>query len=93
MIEAVELLGAVAVLAAFAASQAQVLGTQTLTYLTLNFAGSFVLAAIALSQNQWGFLLLEGAWALVSAWALSRRFHAASRRPRGKTASMDDIAD
>ncbi|HVV57323.1 MAG TPA: hypothetical protein VHC45_03095, partial [Gaiellaceae bacterium] len=63
--------------------QAQVLGTQTRTYLTLNFAGSFLLAAIALIQSQWGFLLLEGAWALVSAWALLRGLHAASRRLHG----------
>ena len=89
--EVAEIIGAVAVLIAFAASQAQKLGTQTLTYLTLNFVGSFTLTVIALSQNQWGFLLLEGAWAAVSAWGLSRKFHLVSRR--ATTASMDDPGD
>jgi len=77
----VEIAGAIAVLLAFAASQAQLLGTRTLTYLSLNFVGSFALALIAWKQSQWGFLLLEGAWALISVWGLLTRL-AAFRRPR-----------
>jgi len=93
VVETVEIVGAIAVLAAFAASQAQVLGTQTLTYLALNFLGSFTLAVIAWHQSQWGFLLLEGAWALVSAWGLSRKLRTrrGSRDPRH--VPTDDFAD
>jgi hypothetical protein len=35
-------------------------------YLILNLAGSAVLAADAAAGSQWGFLLLEGEWAVVS---------------------------
>jgi hypothetical protein len=33
----------------------------------VNFVGSAILAVLALLARQWGFLLLEGVWALVSA--------------------------
>jgi hypothetical protein len=36
-------------------------------YLLLNLAGTFVLAFDAAVGHEWGFLLLEGAWAVVSA--------------------------
>ena len=41
-------------------------------YLVLNLAGSLVLGLDAWHERQWGFLLLEGVWALVSAWSLTR---------------------
>lgn len=43
---------------------------QSRTYLVLNLIGSVILAALALADEDWGFLLLEGVWAVVSAWAL-----------------------
>jgi hypothetical protein len=39
-------------------------------YLMLNLAGSIVLTVLAWHEQQWGFLLLEAVWALVSAWGL-----------------------
>jgi hypothetical protein len=42
-------------------------------YLWFNLAGSGVLAALALIDQDWGFLLLEGVWAAVAAGALLRR--------------------
>ncbi|PKQ19127.1 MAG: hypothetical protein CVT68_00300 [Actinobacteria bacterium HGW-Actinobacteria-8] len=47
-------------------------------YIVLNLVGSIVLAIDALLGAQWGFLLLEGVWAIVSAislvrWARGRR--------------------
>jgi hypothetical protein len=62
----VQFLGAVAVLAAFAFSQVG-------AYLALNLVGASVLAVDAWLGAEWGFLLLEGVWALVSAWSLTRR--------------------
>jgi hypothetical protein len=43
--------------------------------LLFNLAGSSVLAADAAVSAQWGFLLLEGAWAIVSGIGLARRSH------------------
>jgi hypothetical protein len=67
----VQIAGALCVLAAFAAGQLGVLSTRSRRYLLLNLVGSLVLAALAARDPQLGFLLLEGAWALVSAWSLA----------------------
>jgi hypothetical protein len=39
-------------------------------YLALNFFGSLILAVLAWRERQWGFLMLESVWALVSGWGL-----------------------
>ena len=67
----VQVAGALCVLAAFAAAQLGLLSTRSRRYLLLNLAGSLVLAALAALDRQLGFLLLEGAWAAVSAWSLA----------------------
>lgn len=67
MSAALQLLGAVLVLLPFAWSQLGALRVESAAYLTLNLAGASLLAALALiDRQQWGFLLLEGSWALVS---------------------------
>lgn len=37
---------------------------------SIELTGSTILAALAAMERQFGFLLLEGAWALISAWSL-----------------------
>jgi hypothetical protein len=67
---ALELAGAVLILAGFTLGQLRVLDQHSLVYLVLNLVGSFVLAVIALVDERWGFLLLEGVWSIVSAISL-----------------------
>ena len=66
----IQISGSLLILTAFAASQAGRLPIDSRRYLVLNFAGSLILAVLAAIDVQWGFLLLEGVWAIVSLWAL-----------------------
>jgi hypothetical protein len=72
MAQLVQVLGSLLVLAAFAANQRGRLAATSLPYLLLNLAGSAILGVLAALGHQWGFLLLEGSWAAVTAWSLSR---------------------
>ena len=82
MDQLVQVFGSVLVLAAFALAQRGVLHHRSARYLVLNVAGSLILALQALVLRQWGFLLLEGVWALVSAVSLV----GVLRRPADPTA-------
>jgi hypothetical protein len=66
----VQIAGSLLVLTAFALGQRGVLDQKSLIYLALNLVGSMVLAVEAAHGRLWGFLLLEGVWALVSAVGL-----------------------
>lgn len=66
MLQAISILGAVAVLAAFAANQFGWIKPSQLSYALANLAGSAILTAVAIVDRQIGFVLLQGAWALVS---------------------------
>lgn len=72
MDQLVQVAGALLILAAFAAAQFGWLGTSSRLYLVLNLIGSVVLSVLAWYEEQWGFLLLESVWAIVSAWGLVR---------------------
>jgi hypothetical protein len=72
MSQAVQIAGALLILAAFALAQRGSLDQRSLAYLVPNLVGSAVLAVDAYLASEWGFVLLEGAWAIVSASALPR---------------------
>ena len=72
MDQVIQILGALLILAAFAAAQFDLLDPHSRLYLLLNLVGSAVLAVLAAMEQQWGFLLLEVVWAVVSAWGLAR---------------------
>jgi hypothetical protein len=69
--------GSLLILVPFALAQLGRWRTDAPAYVWLNLVGSSVLALDAWHGGQWGFLLLEGVWALVSAWSLVRRAPAA----------------
>ena len=81
MDQVLQIVGACMVLAAFAGAQLRLLDQRSYVYLLLNLVGSGILAVLAYASAQWGFLLLEGVWALVSLASLGSRLHAS---PKGR---------
>jgi drug/metabolite transporter (DMT)-like permease len=75
-LQVLQLVGAVLVLAGYTLAQLRRLDPQSIPYLVVNLVGSAILAALALHESQWGFLLLEGVWALVSLAGLIGRLRA-----------------
>jgi hypothetical protein len=73
MLDVLQVLGAALVLAAFIAVQRGATDPQSVPSLALNLTGSGLLALLALAGHQWGFLLLEGSWAVVSTVGLRAR--------------------
>jgi hypothetical protein len=64
--QAVQILGSLLILVPFGLAQLGKLGLHSRLYLVLNLAGSATLAGDAAVSSQWGFLMLEGTWAVVS---------------------------
>lgn len=70
MDQLIQIVGALLILVAFAAAQFGAMDPHSRVYLVLNFVGSVILAVLAWEERQWGFLLLETVWAIVSFWGL-----------------------
>jgi hypothetical protein len=78
MDQVIQVVGALLILTAFTAVQLERMRPDSRLYLVLNLIGSAILAVLALISSQWGFVLLESVWAVVSAWGLA----AALRSPQ-----------
>jgi hypothetical protein len=75
MDQVIQVIGALLILTAFAAVQFERMQPSSRIYLALNLVGSAILTVLALMSSQWGFVLLESVWAIVSAvglWATLR---------------------
>lgn len=70
MADLIQIAGAVLILIAFTASQGGLMGVHTRSYLVLNLFGAAILTGIAWDERDWGFLMLESVWTVVSAWSL-----------------------
>ncbi|MBA2342057.1 MAG: hypothetical protein H0V85_01175 [Thermoleophilaceae bacterium] len=70
MDQILQLVGAVMILVAFVAAQRGAWSPHSIVYLVLNLVGSVVLFVVAYIGSDWGFLLLEVVWAIVSAHSL-----------------------
>lgn len=82
MDQLIQIIGALLVLAGFLAAQADLVDQRTFKYLLPNAAGSTAMAITAVFSHDWGFVLLEGTWALVSYAGLAGRLF---RRTSGAT--------
>lgn len=72
------LIGAALILAGFALLQLERVRREDVSFSLMNFVGSSLLTIVAIQDRRLGFIILEGAWALLSLIPLFQR----ARRPR-----------
>lgn len=72
MDQIVSFAGAFLILGAYGGQQLRWVDPDRWLYSGLNLVGAGLLTIAALQVGQWGFVLLEGVWTLVSAGALVR---------------------
>lgn len=73
MSELLQWAAAIVVLVAFGLSQWGLWSVASYRYLWFNFAGGAGLSVAAALSSQWGFVVLEGVWALVAARSIVAR--------------------
>lgn len=72
IIQVVSLVGAVIILTTYAARAFKYIPSNGTLDLVFNFIGGAMLCWVAVTTGQLGFILLEGAWALISLIGLLR---------------------
>jgi hypothetical protein len=81
MYDSFQLAGAALLLGAFGLAQFGKLNPGSYIYIFLNLVGSAVLAVTALIGAQWGFFILEAAWAVISLVGLRSKLDARRAKP------------
>jgi hypothetical protein len=76
---ALQFVGALGILIPFALLQFRRTTAHSMLYLCLNLVGAAILTWLAVVESQWGFVILQGVWALAALVGLAGR--AAHRRP------------
>lgn len=76
MEQAISIGGALLILAAYGANQMGWLGPSRPLYNVLNLVGAVILTVIAFRGSQWGFVLMESVWAVISVPPLVRSLRA-----------------
>ena len=85
----ISLAGAALILAAYAAHQAGRMSRETAAYHMINAGGGALLLVAAVATWQIGFIVLEGAWTVISLAALLRPDRGRARsEPRGPDAGV-----
>jgi hypothetical protein len=68
----ISIAGAIMILGTYTAHQAKRLNHETVAYQVLNMLGGACLTIAAVAAAQYGFIMLEGTWTVVSAYGLWR---------------------
>ena len=72
----ISLIGAAAILAAYMANTFGWMDSRSPVYHGLNFVGALMLTYTATVGHQWGFIVLEGTWSVVSFLGLLQAYGA-----------------
>ena len=70
LLQSASLFGAVCVLGAYLALHRKRCTSTDRLYLWANILGAALLTVVAVADRRAGFVMLEGAWALISLWTL-----------------------
>jgi hypothetical protein len=83
MVQAVQIAGAQLILSGFVLAQFDVLDQRSYAYLIPNLVGSVTLTVTGVLSRDWGFVFLEGVWAIVSAVGMGQRLRGAEPMAEG----------